>query len=64
MRFQETKTLTIRDGGFYWAEYQWDSGSAQWCYRRSNEGFHRRYELPSRFTEAERLLLEIQLSDA
>ena len=63
MKFRVEQTLKIRDGGFSWAEYHWDAGSELWRYRRSSEGFFSRYKLPGAFTEAERLLLEIQMSE-
>jgi hypothetical protein len=62
MKFTEERTLKIQDNQFSWAEYRWDTGSNLWRYRRCSEGFFARYDLPSAFTEAERLLLTIKYS--
>lgn len=62
MQFRVEKTLKIKGSGFYWAEYRWDAGSERWVYRSANEGFFRKYDLPTAFTDHERLLLEIKLS--
>lgn len=63
MRFRVERTLKIKGAAFYWAEYRWDEGSELWTYKSANEGFFRRYDLPSSFTEQERLLLEIKYSE-
>lgn len=62
MRFRIERTLKIHGRGFYWAEYRWDSGSERWIYRTANEGFFKEYDLPTAFSEHERLLLEIKYS--
>jgi hypothetical protein len=64
LQFRVERTLKIKGRAFYWAEYRWDSGSERWVYKSANEGFFREYDLPSTFSEAERLLLEIQYSDS
>lgn len=63
MKFSVERTLKIRDGDFSWAEYRWDAGSELWRYRRCSEGFFKRYNLPTAFSDHERLLLEIRMSD-
>ena len=64
MKFREQRILRIKASSYYWCEYHWDHGSELWCYYTSNEGFFEEYNLPSKFSQAERLLLEIKLSEA
>ena len=63
MKFRIERTLKIKDGNFSWAEYHWEESTGLWRYRRCSEGFFRRYILPTAFTDHERLLLEIKMSE-
>ncbi len=62
MRFSEERFLNLKsDAGVGWARYRWDNGSQRWRYVQSNDGFHRCFDVPSSFSEDDRLLLEIKL---
>lgn len=64
VKFREERILKIKGSGFYWAEYKWDKGSNLWRYHTSNEGFFAQYDLPTAFSEQDRLLLEIKHSNS
>lgn len=64
MKFVETKTLQLfSDSGRGWAEYTWCELTQLWRYQLASEGYCKRYDLPYEFTEQERMLLAIKLSD-
>lgn len=64
MRFTESRILQLySDSESGWAEYSWSEQHQRWRHRKASEGYCKRHGLPYEFTEAERTLLEIKLSN-
>jgi hypothetical protein len=62
MKFVESKILTLYSK-HQWAEFRWNDDKKVWYYERASEGFLKKYTIPHEFTEQQRLMLQIQLSE-
>lgn len=63
MKFKESRILTVTNRFGCWAEYLWNDNIEQWEFLRARSFAIAAEGLPQKFNEAERLLLEIKLSE-
>lgn len=62
MKFTEIRVLHIRYAPACKAEYHWKEENSQWRYYSSSTPSFFDHDIPTAFTEEERLLFEIKFS--